>query len=247
MINGLYTAAAGMLPRIVEQENIATNLANSSTTGYKKGEIFLRKLIDASYALDRALGRERTRQPEELRTDYLQGTLDHTDTPFDLGLNGPGFFRVRDNNREVMYTRNGRFYLNADRFLVNGSGMFLLDNRNNAIRIEGNMVAVMGNGEILVDNEQVATIGIADFDANGYLAIQNVGNSLFRKPAAVNEIIPGADTTVLQGYLEDSNVEPIRAMVDMIESFRWFEAGQKSIQIQDQTLQRVVIDLGAVR
>jgi flagellar basal-body rod protein FlgG len=247
MINGLYTAAAGMLPRIVQQENIATNLANSSTNGYKKGEVFLRSLIDASYALDHALGRERTREPEELRTDYLQGTLDRTDTLFDLALNGPGFFRVRDNDGSVMYTRNGRFYLNAGQILVNGSGMPLLDTRNNPIRIEGNAAAVMGNGAILVDGEQVALIGLADFDANGYLAIQSVGNGLFRKPAAVNELAPGADTTVLQGYLEDSNVDPIRAMVDMIEAFRSFEAGQKSIQIQDQTLQRVVTELGAVR
>ena len=96
MINGLYTSAAGMLPRIVQQENIAENLANSSTSAFKKGDVFLRSLIDASYALDRALGRERGPGPEELRTDYRQGALDQTGSPFDLALSGKGFFRVRD-------------------------------------------------------------------------------------------------------------------------------------------------------
>lgn len=247
MIKGLYTSVAGMLPRITQQESIANNLANSSTTGYKKSEIFLRTLIDASYALDHAAGRERTSEPEDLRIDYVQGTFDRTDTPFDLALNGPGFFKVRDAGGNQFYTRNGRFYLNTEGYLVNGSGMFLMDTRNNPIRIEGSTVAVMGDGTVRVDDEQTGRIALADFDTPGYLAIQSLGQGLFRKPATLNEIAPGSDTTVLQGYLEDSNAEPVRAMVDMIESFRSFEAGQKSIQIQDQTLQRVVTELGSVR
>jgi flagellar hook-basal body protein len=96
MINGLYTAAGGMLPRIVEQEAVSTNLANSATNGFKKTDVFLRKLIDASSALDRAMGRERQNGPEYIRTDYTQGTFDATGMPLDLALNGPGFFKVSD-------------------------------------------------------------------------------------------------------------------------------------------------------
>ncbi len=91
MILGLYTAAGGMLPRKIEQEAAANNLANTATNGFKKTDVFLRKLIDASSALDRALGRERKNGPEYLRTDYTQGTFDATGMPLDLALNGPDF------------------------------------------------------------------------------------------------------------------------------------------------------------
>ncbi len=208
MIKGLYTSAAGMLPRIVQQDSIANNLANTTTTGYKKGEVFLRSLIDATYALDHAAGRERTTGPEDLRIDYLQGTFDRTGTPFDLALNGPGFFRVRDTAGNQYYTRNGRFYLNADRYLVNGSGMFLMDTRNNPVRIEGNTVAIMGDGTVRVDDIRTAQIGMADFDAQGYLGLQSLGQGLFRKPAAVNEILPGLIRPCFRDFLKIQTQNP---------------------------------------
>lgn len=247
MVKGLYTSAAGMLPRIVQQENIANNLANSSTTGYKKGSVFLRSLIDASSALDRALGKNGTSGVEDIRIDYTQGTFDKTGNPLDLALNGTGFFRVRDSAGNMYYTRNGRFYLNSEGFMVNGSGMFLLDVSSNPVRIEGNRVGFMGDGTLLVDDEQAGRIGIAEFNNADYQSLESLGMGLFRKPAAVREIAPGADTEIRQGYLEDSNVDPVLTMVDMIETFRTFEMGQKSIQIQDQTLQRVVNELGVVK
>lgn len=247
MIKGLYTSAAGMLPRITQQESIASNLANSSTTGYKKSEVFLRSLIDASYAFDRALGRENTNEPEEVWVDYEQGTFDETGNAFDLAINGDGFFRVSGSDGAVWYTRNGQFHLNTGGVLVNAAGMSLLDDQNKPITIEGNAVAIMGNGVVLVDGAEVAQIGVAGFDANGYRSLESVGMGLFRKPASTNETAVGAGTTVLQGCLEDSNAEPVRAMVDMIDALRSFEAGQKAIHIQDQSLQRVVNELGTVR
>lgn len=247
MIKGLYTAAGGMLPRIVEQEAASTNLANSATNGFKKTDVFLRKLIDASSALDRAMGRERQNGPEYLRTDYTQGTFDATGLPLDLALNGPGFFKVGDAAGTVYYTRGGRYILTPEGRVVSSSGMLLLDSQGKPITITGQSVAITGDGTVEVDGEVTATLGVADFDPNGYLGLENVGMGLFRKPAAVNENAKNSGTNVLQGYLEDSNADTIRLMVDMIEISRTFEMGQKSIQIQDQTLQRVVTELGAVR
>ncbi len=131
--------------------------------------------------------------------------------------------------------------------MVNSSGMSLLDAQGKPITIDGQAVAIMGDGTIKVDGETTVTLGIADFDTNGYLGLENVGMGLFRKPAAVNEAPKSTGTQVLQGNLEDSNADTIRLMVDMIEISRTFEMGQKSIQIQDQTLQRVVTELGVVR
>ena len=247
MIRGLFTAAGGMLPRVVQQDSAAENLANISTNGFKRSEVFLRRLIDASSALDRALGRERKNGPEELRTDFTQGTFDVTEVPFDLALNGPGFFRVRDASGAVYYTRNGRFHLNTDGVVVNTSGLSLLDTAGVPIRVSGETVAIMADGAVVVDGERAATVAIADFDPKGYLTLEQVGKGLFRKPAATAESPARATTQIMQGYLEDSNADEIRLMVDMIEILRSFEMGQKSIQIQDQTLQRVVTELGAVR
>jgi len=231
----------------VEQEAVSTNLANSSTNGYKKTDVFLRKLIDASSALDRAMGVERRNGPEYIRTDYTQGTFDATGLPLDLALNGPGFFKVRDAAGTVYYTRGGRFMLTPEGGVVSSSGMSLLDAQGKPITITGRAVAIMGDGTIEVDGENTVTLGTADFDPNGYLGLENVGMGLFRKPAAVTEAPRNDGTQVLQGYLEDSNADTVRLMVDMIEISRTFEMGQKSIQIQDQTLQRVVTELGVVR
>jgi len=247
MIQGIYTAVSGMLPRINQEKNIANNLANQSTNGYKKGLIFLRKLITAQYALDHARGVERTEVPEDFRTDYSQGIFEKTDGNYDVALNGSGFFRVKDTTGNVYYTRNGSFYLAPNGNMVTSSGMFLLNERNNAITITGKDVKVMGNGDIYEDGVYRDAIGIADFSQGDYKNLKNVGLGLFLKPAAVNETQTNPDTAVYQGYLEGSNVEPILAMVDMIEAFRMFELGQKSIQIQDQTLQRVVTEVGSIK
>ena len=194
MINGLYLSAAGMLPRINQMSNVSNNLANVSTNGYKKSNIFLRQLIDAGYALDHAMGVERQQAPEDVRIDFTQGTFEKTDNPFDLALNGSGFLRVRDNAGEINYTRNGRFYLDPNGFLVTGSGMFLLSDANNVLRIDGDEIEIMGNGDIFTDGEQTDTIGIAEFDNADYTNLYEIGMGLFKKPAAVNEILPNPDT-----------------------------------------------------
>ncbi len=247
MVQGIYTSVSGMIPRIHQERNIANNLANQNTYGYKKSSIFLRQLITAQYALDHAMGIERTEVPEDFSIDFTQGAFDKTDMPYDIAFNGSGFFRVSDNAGNVNYTRSGRFYLDPDGYMINSSGLFLLNENNNTIQIQGRNVEIMGNGDIYEDGTYADTIGYTDFDVNDYQVLSYIGRGLFVKPAAVNEIQPNPDTQMLQGFLEDSNVEPILTMVDMMETFRMFELGQKSIQIQDQTLQKVVTEVGAKR
>ena len=101
--------------------------------------------------------------------------------------------------------------------------------------------------EELGEDCNVATIGIGDFDMNGYSTLKGIGRGLFVKPATLNEVMSNPDTQFLQGYIEESNVEPVHTMVNMIELFREFELGQKAIQIQDQSLQRVITEVGTVR
>ena len=247
MIKGLYLSAYGMIPRMNQQNNIANNMANVSTNGYKRTDMFLRELITADNALDHALGTDRTEISEDPRINYTQGTFDRTENVYDLALNGPGFFRLRDTAGNIIYTRNGRFYLDNNGFMTNNEGMHLLNDRYNLIRIDGGEVMIYGNGDIVVDGEVTDTVGLADFAQADYEQLVGTGKQQFAKPAAVNEIRPSVSTIVMQGYLEESNVDPVLTMVEMIDVFRMYELGQKSIQIQDQTLQRVVTEVGAVR
>ena len=247
MVNGLYVTASGMVPRIAQMDNVSNNLANASTHGYKKSSVFLRELIDARYALDHAMGISPNSSPGEVMIDFSQGTFEKTGNPFDLALNGSGLFRVRDNTGTVYYTRNGRFHRDPNALLVNNEGMYLLDDRYNVILADGADVVMEGNGSVLVDGENIATIGLAEFAESDYESLEGIGSGLFTKPAAVNEILPNPSTQFYQGFLEDANVDPVRGMVDMIEIFRAFELGQKAIQIQDQTLQRVVTEIGTIR
>lgn len=247
MIKGLYLSAYGMIPRMNQQNNIANNMANVSTNGYKRTDMFLRQLITADNALDHALGADRTEISEDPRINFSQGTFDRTENVYDLALNGPGFFRLRDTAGNIIYTRNGRFYLDNNGFMTNNEGMHLLSDRYNLIRIDGGEVIIYGNGDIVVDGEVTDTLGLADFAQADYEQLVGTGKQQFVKPAAVNEIRPSVSTTVLQGYLEESNVDPVSTMVEMIDVFRMYELGQKSIQIQDQTLQKVVNEVGVVR
>ena len=247
MIKGIYVATGGMIPRMTQMDNVAHNLANVSTNGYKKTSVFLRQLIGAEYALNHALGLERSPVPEDVRVDFSQGPFEKTDNTFDIALNGSGFLRVRDNMGTVYYTRNGHFQLDPNGLMVNSSGMFLLNRANNVIRINGNDVQIIGNGDILVDGANTVSIGLAEFGPNDYATLQGAGMGLFVKPAATNEILPNPGTQFLQGYLEDANVEPVLTMVDMIQLFREFELCQKAIQIQDQSLQRVVTEVGVLK
>ena len=247
MVKGLYLSAAGMMPRIAQMDNVSNNLAKVSTNGYKKSDIFLRKLITSQYALDHAMGKDRAEVPEDVRIDHTQGTFGRTDNPFDLALNGSGFFRVRDADGSMYYTRDGRFHLDPNGMLVNNLGMQVLDVRNNAVFIDGDEAEIGGDGNIVVDGQPLTAIALSEFDVGDYQSLTYVGSGLFTKPAAVNEAAPNPATRFYQGYLEDANVDPVKTMVDMIDLFRSFELGQKAIQILDQTLQRVVTEVGSLR
>lgn len=247
MIRGLYTAAAGMIPRMSQMDNVAENLANSVTNGYKKSEVFLRTLIDAQYALDHALGGQWSNRPEEVWTDHTQGSFEPTGNPLDVALNGRGFFRVQDAAGIEYYTRDGRFQVDPNGYLINHQGMYVLNERSLPINIDGNVIRIAPDGAIFVDDAEEDRFGLADVANADYQALQRLGSGLFQRPAAVNPVPAAVETTFMQGYLEDSNVEPLETMVDMIQLFREYELGQRSIQMQDQSLQRLVTEVGSVR
>ena len=232
MERGLYIAASGMLAELVRQDQVANDLANASTTGYKAdrssqrsfGELLLANSATGETVGALGLGAE----VDVIRTDMSQAPLRETGEPLDVALAGSGFLTVRSGDG-VRYTRAGQLSLDAQGTLTTAGGLPVLDERGQPIVIRGGEPAIAPDGTISVNGRQVARLGIVD--------LQNptkVGNTLFTGTAAGRP----AQTTVKQGFLEGSGVNPAEAMVEMMTSMRAYESVQRVIRTIDETLQR---------
>jgi flagellar basal-body rod protein FlgG len=224
---GLYTAASGMVAEQVRQDQLANDLANASTPGYKPDRTTQRSFADllmTNTATGQTVGNVGTGvYVDRIVTDTTPAPLRQTGQPLDFGISGPGYFAVQTATG-VRYTRGGQFSANAQGRLVDG---------------QGNPVLSQAGGEIPVTAKgTVSASAIGVFNVTG---AAKQGDNLYTGTAAG----PAAGR-VLQGTLEDSAVDPARTMVEMIASLRAFEAGQKAIQSIDETLQHSATQIGTL-
>ena len=243
MIKGIYNSAAGMLPRILKQEVVANNLANAATTGYKKDRVFLNTVLDASLVLQKdALQNPLILSAERVETDLSQGGLTATGNPLDLALEGSGWFAI-DSPTGTMYTRAGAFSMNAQGDLVTASGYRVLG-EGGPVNLPEGTVVVTQDGAILVNGEELDRLKIVEFEESS--ALTKVADGLYKAgPGAVET--QNTQTRISQGFLENSNVEVIREMVDMITLHRLYQASARALMAQDSTLDKAVNQVGAVR
>lgn len=255
MLQGLYTSGSSMLARNTRQEVITNNIANSDVPGFKRDGVFLRELGEARRKASGGYPAWRENRVAGAFIDFNQGAMRQTNSNRHLALNGPGFFQVRT-PRGDMYTRNGEFSVNSNGVLVTNLGYPVLNDRGGEIRLDGSDFAFAENGQILVDGNEVGALAIHDFekdedgyyqDPDGVTRLERKQNGFYQPKPGVNYVPKPADTRVVQGFLEMSNAEPISQMVDMVELFRTYEADQRAIRAQDETLRRAVNDVGAVR
>ena len=178
---------------------------------------------------------------DEIRTDFTQGHLDPTGNSTDLAIKGNGFFAI-DVNGEERYSRDGSFTLNSEGYLVNKDGHKVLGEKG-FIKIEGKNISINEIGEILLDGSIVDKLKLVDFE--DYKALRKEGDSLY---TALNDDWPDNakefSGVVNQGFLEGSNVNSIKEMVDMISMLRSYEANQRLIKAHDELLGRAVNDVG---
>lgn len=192
----------------------------------------------------------------EVFTQFTQGSLQRTENHFDLALEGRGFFTVQTERGE-RYTRNGSFTINQEGILVNHLGYPVLG-ENGTIRVQKNNFMINERGEITVNAalslEPEDVVGLTDnsweepvvidrlklVDFENIREIKKEGDSLFRETEFSGPPLPPENVKVLQGFLEKSNVNIVREMVDMIEVQRSYEANQKSILAHDQALGRLI-------
>ncbi len=236
-------------------DTLANNLANVNTTGFKKegatsqafGDILKYEIKDKSeYYLTKRMG---VTNPGvrigENYTDWSEGALHETDNTFDLALSGPGFFRIQFTDKEgvtsIKYTRDGSFTLNQLGELVTKDGDYVLSDTGAHIVLNPTMMAgINTTGQIYQDDVLVATIGTTDFADYNYL--EHYGENLWQTVEGATE--QPANTSILSGYLEQSNVNTVEEMVNMIAIQRQYESNQRVITTIDNTLQIAANDLG---
>ncbi len=236
MIKGLYTSASGMLPHQRKQEATANNLANTSTPGYKKSDIFVKELSRAEAR--HQVKRSDWQQPIEVEqfTDYQQGSFDRTGNPLNLAIDGDGFFMIQLPNGDRALTRSGSFVVDNNGLLaVPGGGIVLGD--GGPIEIGNEKITVTATGEVSAGEFQVGRI--VPVSVPDLTQLPKAGGSLHLLPKDA-QLIRLPQSTIQQGFLEASNVDTVREMVEMIISFRAYEANARAIESQDQSLSQLL-------
>jgi len=226
MDRGLYIAASGMLAEQIRQDQIANDLANASTPGYKGDRTAQRTFGDlllANTTSGAAVGRQSTAvQVDTIETDFSPRPSRETGEPLDFAITGEGFFAVQT-GQGVRYTRNGQFSVDPQGRLVTAQGNAVLDAAGRAI--------TTADGK--VDPRRIGVVALTNPRKEGDTLVSGT-------PAGA------AAGTVRSGALESSGADAARSMVDMIASMRAFEAGQKVIQTIDETLGKAATQVGAV-
>ncbi|MGE0743966.1 MAG: flagellar basal-body rod protein FlgF [Rhodospirillales bacterium] len=233
MENTLYIALSHQMAAQRNVEVLANNLANATSPGFKGDSLMFTEYVEKagrgqpiSFVRDRAVFHNLT-----------EGSLKRTDNELDVAINGRGWFTVGSNGGEL-YTRNGHFHLNQQGQIVTSRGEPVLGENNQPIVIgaEDANVTIASDGTVSAGAEVRGKLKIVGF-ANEQ-DLRNVSGGLFRAPAPGEPI---AAPTLVQGSLEESNVQPIVEMTRMMDAVRTYQQAQKMIDVEHER-QRKAID-----
>ena len=243
MNSGLYSALSGSVAAMKRMDVISNNLANANTPGFKKDAMLFETVLtgaDNSLAASQGTSSAPTLQNNNTFIDYSTGSIAQTGNVLDMAIDGDGFFVVETPDG-LVYTRQGNFHITSNGTLVTSNGFPVMNDQNAPITIEGSLVEVESTGLVKVDGEEVGSLQIVDFPKPYRLT--KVSSASFIPEDARVEPQP-ATGGVSQGHLENSNVEAISEMVQMIATHRYYEACQKVVRSFDDMVGKAVNDLG---
>jgi flagellar basal body rod protein FlgG len=226
IITGMTRAASALRYWERRQEAVANNLANADTHGFRAERTFARALGDAIPVADTA-------------TDASAGSLNPTGNPLDFALGGDGYFVVSTPQGERL-TRAGSFHLAEDGRLVDPSGNAVLGESGPLVIPPGTLTADTGGG-LLVDGKRIGQLRVETVPAGTQM--QHEAGTLFVPPAARTAVAP-EQRSVRQGFLEDSNVNTVGSMVDLITVQRSYAAVQRTITTLDGIRHTISNELG---
>ena len=234
MLEGLYSAAAGMTAQQQRMDTLANDVANVNTTGYKHTRVAFRDLL---YTQDRAgvvsSGAGAAATP--VGRGFAQGALRETGSKLDVAIEGDGFLQVRRADGTTALTRDGSLRLDPNGRLTTQRGELLQP----AITVPAGTneadISIAADGTVSATNRQLGRIQLVTVRAPQ--ALQSAGESLFVATAASGPAQAMPAGRMVQGALESSNVDIADAMTQMMESQRTFQMASKAVQMQDQILQ----------
>lgn len=257
----LYVSKTGLSAQDRQLTTISNNLANTSTVGFKRDRAIFEDLLYQNQRQPGAQQTQETQLPSGLQLgagvrvvatqkEFTQGNLQVTDQSLDLAIDGHGFFQVLQPDGTLAYTRNGQFQINGEGQVVNADG-FLLEPA--IIVPEGvNKITIGSNGTVnayapgQVEPQQLGDITLVDFI--NHSGLQPIGGNLYVETVASGnpvQGIPGENGmgVVKQGMLENSNVDIVEEMVNMITTQRAYEMNSKVVSTADQMLQYITQNL----
>lgn len=250
MLYGLYLSATGVITSSHKQDVVANNLANSESAGFKRDvatfqqrltEATVRRRPNLSNPLLEKLGGGIFASPTLM--DHRQGDLDSTGNPLDVAIEGDGYFAVRHQG-ESRLTRNGQFAVDRKGRLIlsNGEGQPVLDPAGRPIQLApGLPTAIAPDGTITQGGQPAGRIGVFDVPDRRQLFKQ--GGTLLAHPG--QSLVAGAGV-LRSEHVERANVDPATELAALMETQRQLEANANMIRYQDQTLGRLVNEVGKI-
>lgn len=249
MLRALYAATSGMFSQGKTMNVLSNNIANSQTAGFKED-----RLVTSSFGEQIQLRLEKDSNAvqigesvmgndvSQVYTSYEQGPIKNTGRSLDLAISGEGFFTLQLRDGSTALTRNGEFILDDGGYLTDAQGNSVLG-INGPIRVGQAGFTVNSGGDVLVDNTVIDTLRITCPADNATLVKQGDAIFIDTDPDQQPNAFGGK---ILQGALEDSNVNVTDTIADIIESSRAFQTCSRIVKMADQILQKSVNEIGRV-
>lgn len=257
MIRAMRTAASGMLAQQTQVDTIANNIANVNTSAFKRNRVNFRSLLYATLREPGSATGANQMSPTGLQIGsgaevasslklFLQGDLEQTGNPLDIGIKGQGFFKINLGNGEFVYTRDGSFRRDGNGSLVTVDGF----------KLEPPITVLAEATEIIIGQD--GTVQVRVSGQNGLQTIGVINIARFANPSGLRaeganfftetpSSGPGVDLRpgetgagfLQQGFLERSNVSVVDELIALIQAQRNYEVNSRTIQVSDEMLQQV--------
>ena len=236
MDSGLYAACAGLMARTDSLDTIANNLANAATAGFRARQGAFASVLAESgrHPLGSVLNQVTNNYGVlgSTRMDPTEGSLTATGNSMDFAIQGPGYFAVATGNG-TQYTRNGAFQVSSQGQLITSTGEAVLG-ETGAIRLAPGPVAISPDGTISSQGAVAGRLKLVEFAPGTEL--QGAGNNFYTAPAASAQA--AGNSTVQQGMLESSNVNPMESVVSLIDAQRSAETMRHALTMMDSDMNK---------
>jgi flagellar basal-body rod protein FlgG len=258
MSRAIYTAASGMEAQVLNLDNVANNLANVNTTGFRRRRLQFQDLVYQNIIAPGAASSQQTNYPTGLQIGLgsrtasseiiqQQGDYNETGNPLDVMIEGQGFFQVQLPTGELAYTRSGEFHMDSTGIIVDPQGNQLQP----AITIPASAtnITIGADGTVSVQlpgqqaSQTVGTLQLVTFANPGGLS--NVGNNYYLETTSSGNPIVGTPGgteglgSIQQGALENSNVDVVGEFINMILAQRAYEANSRVVKAADEMSQTI--------